>query len=124
MDTDGYSIQLLKIPVSDIEVSSTFYAEKFSLELEFSAPEYGWAQLNLKGVPIALYCPGMGGGDGHIGGSVDFHLSLPGGRFEVLAEKLLACGNLVDNRIHTGGDGTTFIDVEDPDGNILKIFKR
>ena len=66
----------------------------------------------------------MGGGNGQIGDSLDFCLSLPEQAFQSLAEELLAADYLVDNMIHTGNNGTTFIGVEDPDGNILKIMKR
>ena len=63
----------------------------------------------------------MGGGDGHIGGSVGFHLSLPAERFDTLAAALTVEGVLVDNRVQHGDDGATFIEVRDPDGNTLSI---
>ena len=66
----------------------------------------------------------MGGGDGQLGGSVDFHLSLPDTTFQSLAASLLDKGHLVEDRVHKGNDGSTFMDVRDPDGNVIKIMKR
>ena len=73
-----YQLALLKIPVKNVDVSSLFYSENLGLKIDFAAEEYGWAQLSSGDFSLALYVPGMGGGDGQIGGSVDFHLSLPG----------------------------------------------
>ncbi|MCB0114897.1 MAG: VOC family protein [Caldilineaceae bacterium] len=119
-----FEISLLKIPVTDIEEASAFYAEDFGLELQFVAAEYGWAQFALGDCGLALYRPGGGGGDGKIGGSLDFHLSLAADSFEALAQRLGAKGCLLGDRIHTGADGTTFVDIADPDGNVLKVFRR
>jgi hypothetical protein len=65
----------------------------------------------------------MGGGDGKIGGSVDFHLSLSPRGFDSLAAKLLERGCLLEKSVHQGADGTTFIEVMDPDGNALKVMR-
>ncbi len=124
MSESSYEIQMLKIPVSDIEESAQFYAELLGFEVLFEAAEYGWAQLAAAHVSLALYKPGMGGGSGQIGGSVDFHLSLPESAFQSLATRLLKKGYLVEDMIHTGNDGSTFIDVRDPDQNIIKVMKR
>jgi catechol 2,3-dioxygenase-like lactoylglutathione lyase family enzyme len=124
MNAPSYEVQMLKIPVSDIEVSSQFYATHLGFEIQFAAAEYGWAQLSAAGLALALYKPGMGGGDGQLGGSVDFHLSLPDKAFQSLATSLLEEGHLVEDRIHTGNDGSTFMDICDPDGNVIKIMKR
>jgi catechol 2,3-dioxygenase-like lactoylglutathione lyase family enzyme len=117
----GYSVALLKIPVSNIKRSAAFYHDTFGFEQESIYPEYGWAQLKAGELPLALYKPGMGGGDGHIGGSTGFHLSLPADRFDTLAAALLVQGVLVENRVHHGDDGTVYLEVRDPDGNTLKI---
>jgi len=120
----GYQLALLKIPVSDIQRSATFYRDALGFRQEFVSPQYGWAQLAAGDVPVALYRPGMGGGDGHIGGSTGFHLSLPAPRFDTLAAALLVQGVLVEGRVHHGDDGTVFLDVRDPDGNTLKIMRN
>jgi len=121
---ESYEIQLIKVPVSDIEASSRFYVENLGFEAQFVVAEYGWAQLSAGGVPFALYRPGMGGGDGAPGGGVDFHLSLPEEAFTARAQQLLEAGHLVEDEIHTADDGGTFMDVRDPDGNIIKISRR
>ena len=120
----NYQLRLLKIPVKNVDISSLFYSENLGLKIDFAAEEYGWAQLSSGDFSMALYVPGMGGGDGQIGGSVDFHLSLPGEEFDSLASKLLERGHLNEGMIHSGNDGSTFVDMLDPDGNVLKIKKR
>ncbi len=122
--SSAYDVVLLKIPVSDVEASSAFYAKQLGFDLEFVVAEYGWAQLRASGHRLALYQPGMGGGDGRTGGSVGFHLSLPESEFRSLAEKLASGGHLVDGKILTGEDGTTFVDVSDPDSNVVKVVMR
>ena len=123
MTAPQYEIQMLKVPVSDIAAAAQFYATHLGFETQFVAPEYGWAQLSAGTVSLALYRPGMGGGSGQIGGSVGFQLSLPGAEFDSLAASLLASGCLVEDRVHSGADGSTFIDVRDPDNNIIKVMK-
>lgn len=123
MNAPAYKIQMLKVPVSNVAASAQFYAEHLGFTLEFAAAEYGWAQLSAADVSLALYQPGMGGGNGQIGGSVDFHLSLPEKAFDFLAADLLEKGLLVDDMVHTGNDGSAFIDVLDPDENIIKVMK-
>ncbi|MEM9774736.1 MAG: VOC family protein [Chloroflexota bacterium] len=120
----NYQLKLLKIPVKNVDVSSQFYADNLGLNIDFAAAEYGWAQLSSGDFSMALYVPGMGGGDGQIGGSVDFHLSLPAAEFDKLANDLLKKGHLNEGMIHSGNDGSTFVDMLDPDGNVLKIMKR
>jgi catechol 2,3-dioxygenase-like lactoylglutathione lyase family enzyme len=121
---DRYQLSLLKIPVTDIQRSAAFYHDTLGFEQQFVAPQYGWAQLKAGELPLARYKPGMGGGDGHVGGSTGFHLSLPAERFDTLAAALLVQGVLVENRVHHGDDGSVFIDVRDPDGNTLKIGRE
>lgn len=117
----GYELSLLKIPVSDIQRSAAFYHDTLGFEQQSVYPQYGWAQLKAGELPLALYKPGMGGGDGHIGGSTGFHLLLPADRFDTLAAALLVQGVLTENRVHHGDDGTIFLEVRDPDGNTMKI---
>jgi catechol 2,3-dioxygenase-like lactoylglutathione lyase family enzyme len=123
MDDMQFELSLLKIPVSDIARSALFYRESLGFKEEFVAEEYGWAQLQAGDVPLALYRPGMGGGDGKIGGSLGFHLSLPSAAFDSLAPTLKDSGVLAENMIHKGADGSVFIEVSDPDDNLLKIMR-
>ncbi len=121
MSDSSYQLSLLKIPVSDIAKSAAFYSDALKFKPEFVAEQYGWAQFDAGGLPLALYKPGMGGGDGHVGGSTGFHLALLPAQFDTLAADLLKRGVLVDNRIQRGDDGTTYVQVRDPDGNVLNV---
>ncbi len=119
-----YQLSLLKIPVADVARAAAFYRERLKFKETFVAAEYGWAQMEAGALAIALYKPGMGGGDGHVGGSTGFQLALPAAAFDALAAELLPLGVLVENQIHKGDDGTTFIQVRDPDGNVLNVGRR
>lgn len=119
----AYALSLLKVPVSDIARSVAFYRDAMGFTEGFVAPEYGWAQLNAGTLSLALFVPGMGGGDAKVGGSAWFHLSLPGSEFDALAERLGTRDALVEGRIHQGNDGAVFVDVLDPDGNVLKVMR-
>jgi len=119
-----YKLAMLKVAVSNLNQSVQFYQEALGFELVFVAEEYGWAQLKSGDIDFALYVPGLGGGEKQLGGSTDFHLMLDESKFEVLSKQLLASGHLSENMIHTGNDGTTFIDVLDPDHNIIKMFRH
>lgn len=118
-----YRLVFLKIPVRDVGSAAAFYREALGFEEAFVAEEYGWAQLAAGDLPLALYEPGKGGGNGAIGGSTGFHLELPVAEFDRLAQDLLARGALEEDRIHQGADGTTFVEVRDPDGNLLKVHR-
>lgn len=120
----SYDIWLLKIPVSDVHKSAAFYEQYLGFQIDFIAEEFGWANLSSDTFSMALYEPGKGGGNRDIGGSIDFHLRLGANEFDPLALSLQEAGFLVENRIHTGADGSTFIEVEDLDHNILKIARR
>jgi len=119
----AYGLSLLKIPVTEINRSVAFFRDFLGLKEEFVADEYGWAQLSAGNLSLALYVPGKGGGEGTVGGSVGFHLTLAAPEFDALSSDLLARGVLGEGRVHQGNDGTTFIDVVDPDGNVLKILR-
>lgn len=124
MGKPDYKLGLLKIPVTDVEHSAKFYEEILHLELGFVVPEYGWAQMKAGETDLALYVPGKGGGERQIGGNVDFHLVLEPRDFDELAPTLKDAGHLSENMIHTGNDGSTFIDVYDPDKNIIKVLRK
>ena len=116
---------MLKVPVSQLTRSCAFYREALGFIEEFAAEEYGWAQLRAGELTLALYKPGMGGGSGHVGGSVDFHLSLPAEAFDRLAVELLKRDGVVaGNQIARGDDGTVFLEVRDPDANVLHIGRQ
>lgn len=118
-----YQLSLLKLPVRDVERAAAFYRDVLGMTQAFVAAEYGWAQFTAGNVPLALYVPGMGGGDGQPGGSAGFHLALDADAFEALAERLRAAGALVDDRVHRGDDGTVFLDARDPDANVVKVVR-
>ena len=119
-----YHFSFIKVPVKDVMVSSAFYCDVLGWKQEFVAEEYGWAQLSSGALGLALYEVGKGGGNRVIGGTVDFHLWLQGDDFDPLAKTLLDQGHLSEGMIHSGNDGFTFIDILDPDGNILKVMRR
>ena len=124
MNKYNYKLGLLKIPVREIEKSTAFYKERLGCEISFQAPEYGWAQLKAGDLELALYVPRKGGGQRTIGGNIDFHLVLDADDFDKLAPALKDAGLLVEDMIHTGNDGSTFIDLRDPDENVIKIFRK
>lgn len=105
------------MPVRDLAVSVPFYRDTLGMEAGFVAEEYGWAQLAAGALDLALYVPGKGGGEGSVGGSTGFHLVLSPEEFDVLAAGM-------PTSVHQGNDGTTFVDILDPDGNLLKIFRN
>jgi catechol 2,3-dioxygenase-like lactoylglutathione lyase family enzyme len=113
----GYQLSLLKIPVSDISRAAGFYRDAMGLAEEFVVPEYGWGQFSAGDLSIAIYVPGKGGGNGPVGGTVDFHLSLPTEEFVALSRRIGA--DMVE-----APDGLTFLEAVDPDGNSLKVVRR
>lgn len=114
------TLGLLKIPVSDVEKSAAFYEEVLGFKKEFVAAEYGWAQFSADDLSLALYVPGMGGGDGKIGGSLDFHLCVV--EYGDLLKRLQESKSLVEDMVHSGEDGSRYLEVIDPDGNTMKIM--
>lgn len=121
MSVDSLSLQMLKIPVSDIEKSVLFYRDVLGFKEEFVAEQYGWAQFSIGDLPLALYVPGLGGGNGQVGGSVGFHFKTDD--LETLYADYQAKGANIPDGIFQGNDGSAGIDVYDPDGNIIKIMK-
>jgi|GEM_PF-847639 len=116
-----YKVTLLKIPVSDITVSAKFYAEGLGFEQQFIAEKYGWAQFKAGDLSIALYKPGMGGGNRKPGGSVDFHLSVE--NLEQLQDRLKHFDPKLKVGIFKNDDGSETLEFTDPDGNEFKISK-
>lgn len=123
LTTPAYALSLLKIPVTDVARSVAFYRDAMGFTEGFVAEEYGWAQLSAGNLSLALFVPGMGGGDAKVGGSAWFHLALAASEFDVLAERIQEREALAEDRVHRGNDGTVFIDVLDPDGNVVKVVR-
>lgn len=123
MTVSNFELALLKIPVTSIKHAAAFYGDVLGMHEEFVMEEYGWAQFKAGELPLALYKPGMGGGDATPGGSTGFHLTLLGEAFDSLAKKLSDSGALVDDQVHTGDDNSTFLEARDPDGNTLKVMR-
>ena len=44
-------------------------------------------------------------------------------RVHCLAARLLEQGHLVEDMVHTGNDGSTFLDIRDPDQKIIKVMQ-
>jgi len=117
----SFELSLLKIPVLDITVSAPFYRDGLGLEEQFVAAEYGWAQFQAGDLPIALYKPGIGGGNRTPGGSVDFHLSTPD--LEGLQMRLQAFDPTLKIGIFKNDDGSETLEFSDPDGNEIKVSR-
>lgn len=110
-------VQMVKMPVSDIDKAVAFYRDILGLSEDFVVAEYGWAQLSAGNLPIALYVPGMGGGKAEAGKADHLHLAVTD--LDVFGH-VLGQHN-VQAQLHTGNDGTTFYELADPDGNVIKV---
>ncbi|MEX0886304.1 MAG: VOC family protein [Phycisphaeraceae bacterium] len=122
MDHDEYALGLLKIPVSSVRTAAEFYEAALGFRRAFIVEAYGWAQLQAGSLQIALYQPGMGGGDATIGGSRDFHLEVRD--LTALAARLKQHNALVGDAIQQADDGGSFAEVKDPDGNTFKVMAQ
>ena len=69
--------------------------------------------------PLALYKPGMGGGNRQPGGSVDFHLAATD--LEALRDRLNCYDPVLKAAIFKNDDGSETLEFSDPDGNEFKI---
>lgn len=114
------SMILLKIPVRDVTTASTFYRDVVGLEQDFVAAEYGWAQFNASNLPIALYEPGKGGGVGTAGDCDSLHLGVADP--DPVRQRLRDNGINPGDVEQAGNDGTVYLELQDPDGNTIKIF--
>lgn len=115
------ALSMIKIPVTDIARSIAFYRDVLGLPEEFSVPEYGWAQFHLGDLPFCLYIAGMGGGQGIAGGCDSVHLATPD--LVTMHSALVERGALMPDGLRTGDNGTKYVDVYDPDGNIIKLVQ-
>ena len=114
-------IKLVKIPVADFARATHFYREVLGLNEQFAVEAYGWAQYELPGLPLCLYVPGMGGGQGQPGGEVGFHLEVS--HIEQFRDGYLARGGQIHTDIVASDDGGQFLIISDPDGNLLKVVQ-
>lgn len=111
---------LLKIPISEFERAVAFYETGLGLAKVFAAEEYGWAQFDADGLPIALYVTGKGGGNRSPGGSVDFHLVHAD--LDALRTRLIQSYPDCGAEVFENNDGSRSLEFSDPDGNELKVM--
>ena len=112
-------VQLVKIPVSDIDRALGFYRDILGLTPEFVMARYGWAQLRAGNLPLALYVPGMGGGAGEPGSADCLHFAVAD---DAPLRQRLATGGAPVPPPQRGDDGSVFYELADPDGNRFKTF--
>jgi predicted enzyme related to lactoylglutathione lyase len=115
-------VSLLKIPVSSLARSISFYEILFGGKPEFASEAHGWAQFNLGQVTIALYSAGFGEDDRRAGGSLDFHLLVS--QLESLRDRLRERRACVPGGLLCGANGSRSMDITDPDGNVLRLCER
>lgn len=111
-------IAMIKVPVADIDRAAPFYTALLGLEPAVQAPEFGWAHFEAEALTLAIYVPGMGGGDRDPGGSVDFNLAAVD--LSDVRDRISALG--VTANIFDNDDGSVSLEVPDPDGNLIKIM--
>lgn len=114
------NVQMVKIPVSDIARAVPFYRDVLGLSEDFVMADYGWAQLRAGNLPIALYVPSMGGGNGAVGQTDFVHFITS--HVEEFREQLHNANIDPDKHLHTGDDNSQYFELSDPDGNTFKIM--
>ncbi|MEQ8671900.1 MAG: VOC family protein [Aggregatilineales bacterium] len=112
------NVQMVKISVSDIERAVPFYRDVLGLNEDFVMAEYGWAQFSAGNLPVALYVPGKGGGNGTAGQADCLHFSTSD--HEGFRAQLHKAG--VNAELHKGDDDTAYYELRDPDGNTFKVM--
>jgi catechol 2,3-dioxygenase-like lactoylglutathione lyase family enzyme len=118
--SDKIRVQMVKLPVSNIEKALPFYRDVLGLAEAFVVAEYGWAQLHAGAMPVALYVPGMGGGQGEAGKADCLHFAVADGA--AFRAQLVAAGLEPEEHLHRGADETSYYELRDPDGNLFKVF--
>lgn len=113
-------VQMVKIPVADIERAALFYRDVLGLEEDFIVVAYGWAQFSAGNLPVALYVPGKGGGTGTPGQSDCLHLTTSDA--DAFRARLTAAEIDPDSHFYTGADHISYFELQDPDGNTIKIM--
>ena len=119
MDELNPRVALVKVPVADFAAATAFYRETLGLAEDFAVEEYGWAQYRLGDVPLCLYRPGMGGGNGVPGGDTGIHLAVDDAA--VAFERLRERGAEFACELTVSDEGASMFEVKDPDGNTIKI---
>jgi predicted enzyme related to lactoylglutathione lyase len=114
------ALHMVKIPVSDVSTAVGFYRDVIGLSEDFVVTEYGWAQLSAGDFPIALYESGKGGGKGVVGGCDSLHFRL--NDLSAITQRLTDAGFSESDILHQGNDGSTFLEINDPDGNTIKVM--
>lgn len=115
-------LRLVKVPVTDVAKSAAFYRDALGLTEDFTAPEYGWAQYATGAVPLCLYVPGKGGGNGVPGhcDSVNLAVRNPAKLHEEIAGRWKGpLGALMKD-----GDGELTFEIKDPDGNTIRFVQE
>jgi len=113
------TVQMVKIPVSEIERAVPFYRDTLGLKEDFIMAEYGWAQFSAGNLPIALYVPGMGGGTGTAGQADCLHFSVSD--VDSFRARLVQADIDPDQHLHQGDDGMSYFELQDGDGNTFKV---
>ena len=131
-----WMLELVVIPVSDVDRAKTFYTEKagFGVDLDRSAgEEFRMVQLTPKGSACSIMV-GTGITDAAPGSVRDLHLVVP----DIVAARAELCERGVDvsEARHLGTDGWTpgpdpdrrdyvsIADFSDPDGNTWTLQER
>ena len=118
----GVDVRLAKIPVTHFPRACACYREVVGLEEDFAVEEYGWAQDRAGSLPLCLYVPRSGGGEGVPGGETGVHLAISDLRAAYTGMKArgarFPCG-LVES-----DDGGHFSLFEDLDGNVTKVVQK
>ncbi len=122
LSMSNFTIGLVKIPVTNFEVSTHYYREVLGLEEEFAVEAYGWAQYKTTNVPLCLYVVGQGGGDGKPGEEVGFHLVVD--NIETIYAAIKHRGGQVASEIVNSADGGKFFVLRDPDDNTFKVLQK
>jgi len=120
MSNPQFSLAMVKIPVKDVAASAPFY-RNLGFQEQFVVAQYGWAQFDADGLPLALYVPGMGGGQRSTGGTVDFHIAVAD--LTAYDSALREKGVQTLEGVVRSDDGGAFLEVKDPDGNVLKFVQ-
>lgn len=120
MNKTHFRVGLVKVPVSDLVLATRFYRDVLGLEEEFVVEAYGWAQYRTGNLPLCLYVPGKGGGDGTPGQEVGVHLQV--NDLAELRDQVIARGGDADEIVESD-DGGAFMLLRDPDSNQIKIVQ-
>ncbi len=118
----GFSLQFVKVPVTDFAAARVFYRDVLGLPEAFAVEAYGWAQYDLGPIPLCLYVAGMGGGEGTPGGEAGFHLQHPD--LNAVVKAVTEAGHPPASDIDEGDDGCRGVTLRDPDGNTFKVLQN